>query len=203
MRFTVHDTPVVRTLMRWLALSVFFVSGWKAEGQKPGPSRYVIIAAPHTSNWDFLYTICLAFIFRIKPYMMMKASWFRWPMGPLFNWLGAIPVDRDKSNNVVALTIEAFDRAENLVMIIPPSGTRSKVLYWKTGFYHIAHGAGVPIVLGYLDYGRKAGGIGPAVTPTGDIEADMVLIRDYYKDVEGKYPLQASTPVKADDIVAP
>lgn len=203
MRFTVHDTPVIRTLMRWLAICILKVSGWKAEGQKPDISRYVIIAAPHTSNWDFLYTVCLAFIFRIKPYIMMKAAWFRWPLGPLFKWLGAIPIDRSKSNNVVAQSISAFNEADELVMIIPPSGTRSKVLYWKTGFYHIANGAGVPIVLGYLDYGRKVGGLGPAFVPTGDIDADMVQIRDFYEDVEGKYPLKASSAVEADNIAVP
>lgn len=203
MWFTVHDTPVIRTLMRWLAICILKVSGWKAEGQKPDISRYVIIAAPHTSNWDFLYTVCLAFIFRIKPYIMMKAAWFRWPLGPLFKWLGAIPIDRSKSNNVVAQSISAFNEADELVMIIPPSGTRSKVLYWKTGFYHIANGAGVPIVLGYLDYGRKVGGLGPAFVPTGDIDADMVQIRDFYEDVEGKYPLKASSAVEADNIAVP
>jgi 1-acyl-sn-glycerol-3-phosphate acyltransferase len=189
--------------MRWLAICILKVSGWKAEGQKPDISRYVIIAAPHTSNWDFLYTVCLAFIFRIKPYIMMKAAWFRWPLGPLFKWLGAIPIDRSKSNNVVAQSISAFNEADELVMIIPPSGTRSKVLYWKTGFYHIANGAGVPIVLGYLDYGRKVGGLGPAFVPTGDIDADMVQIRDFYEDVEGKYPLKASSAVEADNIAVP
>ena len=203
MWFTVHDTPVIRTLMRWLAICILKISGWKAEGGKPDISRYVIIAAPHTSNWDFLYTVCLAFIFRIKPYLMMKADWFRWPLGPFLKWLGAIPIDRTKANNVVAQSIDAFQEADELVMIIPPSGTRSKVLYWKTGFYHIANGAGVPIVLGYLDYGKKAGGIGPAFTPTGDIDADMVTIREFYQDIEGKYPLKSLSAVESDNIIAP
>ena len=203
MWFTVHDTPVIRTLMRWLAICILKVSGWKAEGRKPDIPRYVIIAAPHTSNWDFLYTVCLAFIFRIKPYLMMKADWFRGPMRPFFKWLGAIPIDRTKSNNIVAQSIEAFNKTDELVMIIPPSGTRSKVLYWKTGFYHIANGAGVPIVLGYLDYGRKVGGLGPAFVPTGDIDVDMVQIRDFYKNVEGKYPLKASSAVEADNAATP
>lgn len=198
MSFTVHDTPVIRTLMRWLAICIFKIAGWKSEGEKPDIPRYVIIAAPHTSNWDFLYTVCLAFILRIKPLIMMKADWFRWPMGGGLKWLGAIPINRSKSNNVVAQSINTFQKANELVMVIPPSGTRSKVLYWKTGFYHIANGAGVPIVLGYLDYGRKAGGIGPAFMPTGDIDADMVAIRDFYRDVEGKHPLKAFTPAEPD-----
>lgn len=203
MGFTVHDTPVIRTMMRWLAICIFKISGWRAEGEKPDLPRYVIIAAPHTSNWDFVYTVCLAFILRIKPYLMMKSDWFRWPMGSFLKWLGAIPIDRSKSNNVVALSISAFEEADELVMVIPPSGTRSKVMYWKTGFYYIANGAGVPIVLGYLDYEKKAGGIGPAVMPTGDLDADMVTIREFYKDIKGKYPLKALAAFEADNIAAP
>jgi 1-acyl-sn-glycerol-3-phosphate acyltransferase len=198
MPYTVHNTPVVRPLMRGLALFIFKIAGWKSEGRGPDIPRYVIIAAPHTSNWDFVYTVCLAFILRIKPQIMMKAEWFRWPMGALFKWLGAIPIDRSKSNNVVAQSISKFQEADELVMIIPPSGTRSKVMYWKTGFYHIANGAGVPIVLGYLDYGRKAGGIGPTFMPTGDVEVDMTAIRDFYSGIEGRNPLNSSTYVKAD-----
>ncbi|MFZ5570524.1 MAG: lysophospholipid acyltransferase family protein [Thermodesulfobacteriota bacterium] len=199
MPYTVHDTPVVRPLMRCLAIVIFKIAGWQSQGQKPDIPRYVIIAAPHTSNWDFLYTVCLAFLFRIKPLIMMKAEWFRWPMGPFFRWLGAIPVDRSKSNNVVTQSISKFQETDELVMIIPPSGTRRRVMYWKTGFYHIANGAGVPIVLGYLDYGRKTGGIGPAVIPTGDIESDMATIRDFYSGIEGRHPLNSSTYVKADN----
>lgn len=189
---TVYDTPIAKTLMRWLALMIFGLAGWKAEGQRPDISKYLIIAAPHTSNWDFLYTMCLAFIFRIKPLIMMKHTWFRWPLGTFFRWLGALPIDRSKSSNVVAQSIEAFHTQTHLVMVVSPSGTRKEVLYWKTGFYYIAKGAGVPIVLGYLDYRRKVGGIGPIVNPTGNIETDMKKIRNFYTDIRGKYPKKAS-----------
>jgi len=185
---TVHDTLVGKTVMRWLALIIFRFTGWKARGSRPCISRYVIIAAPHTSNWDFLYTVCLAFILEIKPFIMMKADWFRWPMGPFLSWLGAIPVDRSKSSHVVARSIQAFLENPRMVLLVPPAGTRRKVMYWKTGFYHIARGAKVPIVLGFLDYRRKVGGIGPLVYPTGNIEADMEIIQAFYADVEGKYP---------------
>jgi len=192
-QFTIHDMPIVKTLMRWLALMFFKLVGWKAEGRKPDISKYVMIAAPHTSNWDFVYAMCLAFILRIKPLIMMKGTWFRWPLGFFFRWLCALPIDRSGSHNVVAQSIEAFHTHSRMVMMVPPSGTRKQVMYWKTGFYYIATGAHVPIVLGYLDYRRKAGGIGPIVHPTGNIEADMKIIRNFYVDIPGKYSKNAST----------
>ena len=107
---TIHETIVVRSLMRALALLVLKGAGWKTQGHKPTLSRYVIIAAPHTSNWDFIYTLCLAFIYRLNPVIMMKDAWFRWPLGPVFRWLGARPIDRSQANNVVAQSIEQFNR---------------------------------------------------------------------------------------------
>ncbi len=188
---TVHRTFIIKTITRWLALLIFRLSGWRAEGQPPELSRFVVIAAPHTSNWDFLYTVCLALIFRLEPRIMMKDTWFKWPLGPIFRWLGALPIDRRNSTGVVAQSIDAFNQHEKLIMVVPPAGTRRKVMYWKTGFYHIAHGAGVPIVLGFLDYRRKVGGFGPSVQTTGNIESDMVGIREFYNGVTGKYPLRA------------
>ncbi len=189
---TVYETRAIRKVLRWLALFVYRCFGWRTEGSKPELSQYVVIAAPHTSNWDFLYTVCLAFIYRLKPQMMMKAEWFFWPLGPIFKWLGAIPVDRSRSNNVVAQSIAAFQANEEMILVVPPAGTRRKVRYWKTGFYHIAAGAGVPIALGFLDYRRKAGGFGPILMPSGKIEDDMMAIRRFYADITGKYPLQES-----------
>lgn len=191
---TIHETAGIRTLFRWLALMIFKCSGWRTQGCKPALARYVIIAAPHTSNWDFVFTLCLAFIYRINPVIMMKDAWFRWPLGGLFRWLGALPIDRSGPNNVVGQCIANFRRRQRLVLVVPPSGTRRQVMYWKTGFYHIANGAGVPIVLGFLDYRLKTGGFGPTVHPTGDIERDMALIRNYYQGVSGKHPLQESSP---------
>ena len=189
---TIHESIIIRSLMRRLALLVFKCAGWKCEGDPPGLRQYVVIAAPHTSNWDFLYTLCLAFIYRLDPVMMMKDAWFRWPLGSLFRWLGMLPIDRSRANDLVAQSVAKFNQRDNLIIVIPPSGTRKRVLYWKTGFYHIANGAGVPIVLGFLDYRRKVGGFGPTVHPSGDIDADMVIIRNFYRDVSGKYSLQES-----------
>ncbi len=198
-RKTIHDMPVVKIAMRWLALIIFRFAGWKSAGKGPTISKYVIIAAPHTSNWDFFYTMCLAFILDIKPFIMMKGAWFRWPLGPFLSWLGAISVDRSKSNHVVARSILAFREHPRMVLLVPPSGTRRKVMYWKSGFYHIAKGANVPIVLGYLDYRCKVGGFVPLVHPTGDMEADMKIFHGFYADISGRYPKQAlSAPALAE-----
>lgn len=200
---TIHETLIVRDLMRALAILILKCTGWKTRGQKPTLAKCVIIAAPHTSNWDFIYTLCVAFIYRINPVIMMKDAWFRWPLGPVFRWLGAWPIDRSRTNNVVGQCIEQFHQRDRLILVVPPSGTRKRVLYWKTGFYHIANGAGVPIVLGFLDYRRKIGGFGPIIKPTGDINADMVLIRNFYQDISGKYPLQESRQHLAPGVAPP
>lgn len=187
---TIHETIFMKDLMRRLALILFKLQGWKTAGRKPAILRYVIIAAPHTSNWDFIYTLCLAFIFRLNPVIMMKDAWFYGPLGPIFRWLGALAIDRSRANNVVTQSIEKFKQHEELILVVPPSGTRKRVLSWKTGFYHIAHGAGVPIVLGFLDYRRKVGGFGPTFQTTGDMTADMAYILKFYQGISGKHPLQ-------------
>ena len=188
MNKTIFDTPIFKNIMHWSARVFFYLTGWRAEGEKPSFRKYVLIAAPHTSNWDFVYTLLVSFILNIKIQMMGKKELVRPPFGPIVRWLGVIPIDRSKSNNTVANIVRAFDANDDLVIVVPPSGTRKRVTYWKSGFYHIAKGASVPIVMGYIDYRRKAGGLGPTIIPTGDIEADMVQIRSFYSGVTGKYP---------------
>ena len=190
MHHTIFDTPVIRTLMRWISLFVFKMRGWRIEGQFPAIAKYVLIAAPHTSNWDFPITLCLTFALKGKIYWMGKDTLFRRPFKRVFKWLGGISVDRSKSNNMVSQMIQQFAANENLVVTIPPAGTRSNVMKWKTGFYYIALGANVPVVLGFLDYRKKIGGIGPVFLPTGDIHADMQQIRVFYSGIRGKHPVQ-------------
>lgn len=122
-----------------------------------------------------------------KAYWMGKHTLFRWPFGPLFKWLGGIPIERSSAHGVVEQTVDAFSQHERLVIGIPPEGTRSKVSRWKTGFYHIAYKAKVPIVLGFVDFPTKTGGFGPLFAPTGDLEADLKEIQHFYGDKRGKY----------------
>lgn len=170
-------------------MSLIFLKmlGWHVEGEIPDIKKFVIIAAPHTSNWDFPISLAVAFALKIKIYWMGKAAIFRWPFGAACRWLGGIPIDRSRSHNVIEQCIQAFNERDKLIMVIPPEGTRKKVSSWKTGFYHIARGANVPIVLGFLDYRHKKGGIGPIFYPTGRIESDMKEIKAFYATITGKH----------------
>ena len=192
MNYTIFDVPLLGSLVRFCAVLYLKLTGWKKEGQAPIHDKYIVIAAPHTSNWDFPISLAILLSFKIKPYWMGKAGMFRWPFGLFFRLLGGIPIDRSKSNNAVEQSIEAIKRKMKMVLVISPEGTRKKVAYWKTGFYHIAHGAKVPIALGFLDYGRKAGGFGQVFNTTGDIEADMRAIQFFYKGITAKYPEKSS-----------
>ncbi|MFZ6734406.1 lysophospholipid acyltransferase family protein [Undibacterium sp. Ji42W] len=190
MHLTIFETPIINTFMRWLSIIGLKLAGWKVEGIVPAEQKYVLIAAPHTSNWDFPVTLMVCFALRLRVYWMGKSSLFPPVLGHVMRWLGGIPVDRSKSGNLVQGTVDAFHANQRLTVIVPPEGTRGKVTHWKTGFYYIALGASVPIALGYLDFKRKAGGIGKMFTVSGDIETDMAQIREFYCDISGKNPQQ-------------
>ena len=194
MNYTIFDTPILKSLVRWLSVFFLWINGWRTEGQLPVIPKFVLVVAPHTSNWDFPYGLFIVFILRAKIYWLGKEAIFRIPLKRFFKWLGGIPIDRSKSSNVVAQSIKRFHENERLILAIAPAGTRKKVKKWKTGFYHIATGANVPIVLGFLDYRRKVGGIGPVIYPTGDFEADIKTIRAFYGGIIGKYPDKSIAP---------
>ena len=175
-------------MKRWLARRFLRLTGWALETGVPAGPRYVLIAAPHTSNWDFVYFLALAWSADVDLHWMGKSSLFFGPLGPLFRALGGIPIRRDRRSNVVAATVEAFRERERLIITIPPEGTRGRRETWKSGFWHIARLAGVPIVPGYLDFARKLGGLGPALDASNDVRADMDRIRAFYADKAGLYP---------------
>ncbi|QQS46653.1 MAG: lysophospholipid acyltransferase family protein [Acidobacteriota bacterium] len=187
MRQTIFDSPIISGTMRALSWLIFRLFGWRLVGPLPEPRRYVLIAAPHTSNWDFPVMLLAAFGLRAKAFWIGKNSLFRKPFGALFRWLGGLPVDRSTAHNVVNQASALFNEEDELILAIAPEGTRKKVSSWKTGFYYIALNAKVPIVFGFIDYGRKRTGAGPLLMPTGDIEEDMKVIRAFYGDIRGKY----------------
>ena len=187
---TIFTTPLLNSVLHHLARVWLRLLGWRIVGAPPAVPRYVLIGAPHTSNWDFFYMLLVCFSLRLQVYWMGKDSLFPWPVGGLMRWLGGIPVDRSKPGGLVQDTIDAFAREERLIVVIPPEGTRGKTRHWKTGFYFIAQQAGVPIVLAFVDYGRKVGGLGPLFEPTGDVEADMAAIKAFYAPIKGKNPAQ-------------
>ena len=164
--------------------------GTGAKGEIPASPKYVLIGAPHTSNWDFPLALAMAFVYRFEMRWMGKDSLFTGWRDPVMRWLGGIPINRASRNNVVAETIAAFQASERLIVAVPPEGTRAKVDKWKTGFYYIALGAKVPIALAFLDYRRKVGGFLSTFFPTGDVEKDIADIRACYAGIAGKYAEQ-------------
>lgn len=171
-----------------LALAFMRTLGWKFRGQKPAAKKFVLLGAPHTSNWDFFITLALIGHFDLPLRYMVKDQVFKGPWAGLLKSLGAIPIDRSKRVNVVDSTIEALQKNDNIVIGILPEGTRKRTEYWKSGFYHIAFGAGVPVVLAKVDGPTKTLTLGPSILLTGDIEADMAKIADYYKDAVAIFP---------------
>ena len=188
MHKTIFDTPVVNTLLRVFSIVFLRLAGWKVDGAlPPGVGKCVLIAAPHTSNWDLPFTLMVAFKLRLHVYWMGKESIFAPPFRGTMKWLGGIPVDRERASNVVAASVEAINNARHdFQLVVPPEGTRSKARYWKTGFYYIALDAHVPIVMAYMDYHRKVSGLGPVLYPSGDIDADMQIIKTFYAPFKGK-----------------
>ena len=186
--YTVFDTPIVSSFCHGLAMTVLRVFGWRLVGQLPDIPRYVAIGAPHTSWWDGLFGLAIAFAYKVKFFWLAKNSVFRWPFGPVFRWLGGIPVDRSRKHDLVGQCIRAFQHSDHFILTLLPEGTRERVESWKSGFYHIAVGANVPVVLGFLDYPKKIGGVGPALAMTGDVDIDMAAIRSFYASKTGKHP---------------
>jgi 1-acyl-sn-glycerol-3-phosphate acyltransferase len=170
---------------QWIGRAFLRVAGWKTDGELPATDRYVIIAAPHTSNWDMPFMLAVAFVFDIPVKWMGKHTLFKGPFGPFFKSLGGIPIVRHRPGGVVGQMIEHFDNSESLALMVPAEGTRGHVDYWKSGFYHIARSADVPVILSYLDVGKKVSGLGPTVHLTGNIRADMDKIRAFYSGMQG------------------
>ena len=165
-----------------LAATSLSLSGWRFETDLPAEKKYVCLAVPHTSNWDGLILVTILKSIGLDMQWMIKDSWVKGPMRPLMRSLGAIAINRGKASNVVDQMIDQFRTRESFVLGIPPEGTRSRAEHWKSGFYHIALGAKVPVVPGYLDFGRKRAGLGPPMDMTGDVRADMERLRAFYAE---------------------
>jgi len=190
-------------MMRLLAKLILALAGWKIKAHYSDEMRRsVIIQAPHTSNWDF-FIGKLGFVSKGIPVrFLIKKEAFRFPLGPLVRALGGIPVDRSHSSNLVPQIAAMYREHEELMIVITPEGTRKLNRNWKKGFYYIASMAQVPIVLGYLDYSKKEGGLGPVFHPTGDYEADLRRIEDFYRDKTARHPEKFNLSQQRDDLEA-
>lgn len=195
------DTSVIRSsslaqpFFQRLAQRLLKLAGWRLEGGLPSEPRYLVVVHPHTSNWDLPFGLLAALSLGLldQPYgFMVKDTALRWPViGRLLRWLGGIGIDRSSRFNAVDQMVAIFRAQPRLMLVITPEGTRRRTHYWKSGFYYIALGAGVPIVPGYLDYRRQRVGLGEAFWLTGDVEADLAHLRDFYADKHGLYPHEA------------
>jgi 1-acyl-sn-glycerol-3-phosphate acyltransferase len=171
-----------------LAHFILRLIGWRTHVIRPHTSKFVLIGAPHTSNWDFGILLLLIAADQLPIRFMGKDSLFRGPLGLLMRSLGGIPVNRRERTKLVDQIVAKFEEYDDFIIGIAPEGTRSKTKHWKTGFYYIALKAKVPIAMAYLDYGNKIIGVGPNFMPSGDLEADFEIIRDFYTGVVGKNP---------------
>jgi len=176
-------------MKKQLGKIVLFISGWKSEYETEfSTKKCVMIAAPHTSNWDLIFAMAVFWKHSVPAKFFIKNSYTKGIHGYIFKKMGAIGVDRSKNNNLVDFAAEMFNEKEELVVLVPAEATRKRVKRWKKGFYHIASKANVPVALGFLDYKNKIAGVGKLIHLTNDFEADMQIIEDFYKTKTAKFP---------------
>jgi 1-acyl-sn-glycerol-3-phosphate acyltransferase len=183
--------PVYQFIGRWTC----WFMGWTPVGGLPSPEKAIFIASPHTSNWDGFIMQAVAWSLGVRLSWMTKHTLFKWPFRRFLRWAGAVPVDRRKSTDTVGQIADQFAAVDGMYMAVAPSGTRARRDFWKSGFYHMARRANVPVICGFLDYRTKRGGCGPVIHLTGDQRADMDRIRAFYDGIEGRHPDQ-HTPVR-------
>ncbi len=175
--------------MRLIARFVLWLWGWKIVGEMPkGVKKSLIIMAPHTSNMDFIIGKLGFWVLKLKPFVVIKKEAFVFLVGILLRALGGVPIDRNNSRNIVKFTTDLFRERDTCHVLITPEGTRNLNNNWKRGFYYIAQKSQVPIVLGYLDYGAKKGGLGPLIYPSGNFEEDLKKIEEFYKNKKACFP---------------
>jgi len=189
-------------MLRALAALIFKIAGWSVNWKLPeGVHRCVMIAAPHTSNWDFFYARLAFYQLQIPLRFTVKKEWLRFPVGGLMRAMGAIGIDRTPKNpgderpSMTEAMAQLFTDNDRLVVMVTPEGTRKLRTEWKTGFYYVAVKAGVPVGLGYLDYQKKEAGVGKMVYPSGDRDKDLREIMDFYRPIVGKHPEKFSVDI--------
>jgi 1-acyl-sn-glycerol-3-phosphate acyltransferase len=188
MKITIFNTPIISAWFHYLGVFFMRIFGWRVKGNLPDLPKFVLIGAPHTSNWDFLLFLGLIFTLRANVRFMGKAELFRPPYGWFFRYCGGIPVDRGKSTGLVDQMVNACNESENFILTIAPEGTRHHVTEWKRGFYHIAKSAGIPIVMGVVDGKQRTIHLGQIFYPTNDMEADIKFIQAVFNGVVGINP---------------
>jgi 1-acyl-sn-glycerol-3-phosphate acyltransferase len=188
----------VRGLRRRLASALLRLLGWRAANTPPRITRYVLVAAPHTSNWDFLYLLLFMWALQLELSYLAKHTLVRGPVGPVLRWLGGIPVVRTGPHRLVDRLAAMFAERERLILLIPPEGTRARAAHWKSGFLHTARAAGVPVVAASVDWRSRTVRFSEALAVDGDSARLMDRLRAWYQGVAGKHP-ERVTPVRLRD----
>lgn len=181
-------------MLKWLANLILRVGGWTPVIPELDAPKAVFIAAPHTSNWDGFWALVYKVATGLDVKFFAKHSIFWFPLGTILRALGGIPLDRRHAGSAVSQAIEMFQTEDSFYFGLAPEGTRRKTPGWKTGFYRIARGAGVPVYLGFLDFKNKRIGIGPRLDLTGAREVDLEFCRKFYADKEGRHP-ELTSPI--------
>lgn len=179
-------------IVKWGVLKLYRWKGWQITAPDDIPARCVLLGAPHTSNWDFIFFIGATHELGIKPCFMGKRSLFRGPLRRFMYDMGGIPIDRQRRGKYVDQIIPEFDRRTEMALVVAPEGTRSEVPEWRSGFYHIAHGAGVPIVPAWVNNATMKGGLGPKIETSGDFLVDLKRIAEFYNEVLPGHPKLAA-----------
>lgn len=192
MNKTIFTTPIISPIFRLISNSIMYIAGWRVDGKLPEIPKFIIVGAPHTSNWDFVLFLGIIFYLKADARYMGKAELFRPPHGWFFYWCGGIPVDRKKSTGLVDQMVDACNRSEKFILVIAPEGTRHHVNEWKRGFYHIAKNAGIPIVMAKVDGKNKIIHMGQVFHLTEDVEADMQSIQGAFTGIVGINPKKKS-----------
>lgn len=190
-----HDYPPCPTPLRWIGRLGLWLLGWSLSGPPPADGRKaVVLGYPHTSNWDYVLAVCAAWTYGLRLWWLGKKALFEGPLGGFLRWTGGIAVDRTAPHGLVGDLVARIEASEGIMLLVPPEGTRGPREYWKSGFYHIARQAGIPVICGKLDYERKAVGFGYHFHPSGDMRRDMDGVRAFYADAHGKYPHCVTAP---------
>jgi 1-acyl-sn-glycerol-3-phosphate acyltransferase len=197
LKTTIFNTPILSALLRFILNSISRLLGWHVEGKLPELQKYILIGAPHTSNWDFVLFLVVIFHLRANVKFMGKAELFRNPLfGWFFYWCGGIPVDRKKSQGLVEQMVEACGKSDRFILTIAPEGTRHFVSEWKMGFYHIAKSAGIPLVMAVVDGRKKEVRVGQVFHLTENMDADLKTIKGFFEGVVGINPRQKYITLK-------
>jgi 1-acyl-sn-glycerol-3-phosphate acyltransferase len=182
-------------ILKAIAKAILYVGGWELVGGKPEVKKAVMIAAPHTSNWDGFWLLVYKVAIGLELHFLAKDTLFWWPLGSLLRAMGALPLDRAAGSQIARQLADAFSNNDSFYLALAPEGTRSWRPYWKTGFYRIARTANVPVIMGFIDYRTKRLGLGKMITLSGDVEKDLDKIREFYGPLSGRRPELAS-PIK-------